>query len=450
LPGSSTKKITEPGGQNELPAKLKGALHIAAYRKGYLCLLTQKYEEAVAFLSTAIAIKPNYAKAYVSLGSALAHLGRQEEAIALYNDMLARFPKASGWSLREQLTMGLFNKGTALLQLGQREEAILVYKDVVTRFGKASETVVREHVVNSLFNMSAALLQLERYEDALTILSDLLARSSEMPKALSREHVAVAYFNKAVAFNMINRYAEAITAYDEFLTRFGKASDWFLREPIAYALNYKADALTALGQKEEAIKAYKEAIERLREDLSRLKQENNNVIVSPGAQLYNAQNLGAGNTGTANALQPASAEKDFDTMPRGDFDKGQKEATAPKVGANLPPLPDGLDWPQDFNRSPHFKKKGGLLRYLEAWRPIIAIGAIDMPLLRQHWPKAAAGVDNHRLEIPEELLIPTIEQANDQKLKSEHILPKDARRLAAAQRRRDLKAKQQSPVALSV
>ena len=134
-------------------------------------------------------------------------------------------------------------------------------------------------------------------------------------------------------------------------------------------------------------------------------------------------------------------------MPRGDFGKGQEEATAPTGSANLPPLPEGLVWPPDFDRSPHFRKKGGLQRYLEAWRPIIAAGAIDMPLLRQHWPKAATGVDNHRQEIPEDLLIPTIEQANDRDLKSEHIPRRDARRLGAAQRRRDLKSKLQSLVA---
>ena len=52
--------------------------------------------------------------------------------------------------MREQVAKALVNKGAALGQLGRNEEAIAIYDDVITRFGSAPESSLREMVTEAL------------------------------------------------------------------------------------------------------------------------------------------------------------------------------------------------------------------------------------------------------------------------------------------------------------
>jgi hypothetical protein len=58
--------------------------------------------------------------ALYSKGFALGALGRSEEVIAVFNDLLARFGTATEPPLREQVAKALYNKGVALAVLMAR------------------------------------------------------------------------------------------------------------------------------------------------------------------------------------------------------------------------------------------------------------------------------------------------------------------------------------------
>ena len=79
-----------------------------------------------------------------------------EEAIAAYDDLLARFGAATELPLREQVAKALFNKGVTLGALGRSEDAIAVYDDLLARFGAATELPLRELVAKALFNKGPA------------------------------------------------------------------------------------------------------------------------------------------------------------------------------------------------------------------------------------------------------------------------------------------------------
>ena len=82
-------------------------------------------------------------------GFRLGALGRSEEAIAVYDEVVGRFGEASEPGLREQVAMAMFNKGFRLGALGRSEEWIAVYDDVVGRFGEASEPGIQEIVAQA-------------------------------------------------------------------------------------------------------------------------------------------------------------------------------------------------------------------------------------------------------------------------------------------------------------
>ena len=72
------------------------------------------------------------------------------EAIAVDDDVVARFGDATEPGLREQVAKALVSNGFWLGGLDRFDEAIAVYDDVVARFGDATEPGPREQVAIAL------------------------------------------------------------------------------------------------------------------------------------------------------------------------------------------------------------------------------------------------------------------------------------------------------------
>ena len=79
-------------------------------------------------------------------GVRLGALGRSDDAIAVYDDMLARFGSATELPLREQVAKGLHNKGVRLGALGHSKNQVAVLEDLLARFGFAEEPTLAEVV----------------------------------------------------------------------------------------------------------------------------------------------------------------------------------------------------------------------------------------------------------------------------------------------------------------
>jgi tetratricopeptide (TPR) repeat protein len=84
-------------------------------------------------------------------------VGKQDEAIAAYDALIAGFEDASEPALREQFAGALFNKSITLGQLNRTEKAIAVYDALIARFEDASEPVLREQVAKALNNKRITL-----------------------------------------------------------------------------------------------------------------------------------------------------------------------------------------------------------------------------------------------------------------------------------------------------
>jgi tetratricopeptide (TPR) repeat protein len=91
-------------------------------------------------------LREQVAKALFSKGVTLGALDRGAEAIAVYDDLLARFGTATELPLREQVANALYNKGVTLGALGRSAEEIAVYDDLLARFGTATELPLRQIV----------------------------------------------------------------------------------------------------------------------------------------------------------------------------------------------------------------------------------------------------------------------------------------------------------------
>ncbi|OJX76821.1 tetratricopeptide repeat protein [Magnetospirillum sp. 64-120] len=101
-----------------------------------------------------------------------AYAAQRFDEVVRYFDMAANSPDASN----EQVAKSLFDKGVTLGELGRSEDAIAVYDQVVERFGGAKESVLLQQVASSLVNKGVRLAKLGRSEDAIAVYDQLVER----------------------------------------------------------------------------------------------------------------------------------------------------------------------------------------------------------------------------------------------------------------------------------
>jgi len=174
------------------------------------------------------------AQALLNKGRTLGELRRREEAIAVYDDLIARFGNATELALREHVVLALLDKGNTLGELRRREEAIAVYDDLLARVGNATELALRERVALALLDKGNTLRGLRRREEAIAVYDDLIARFGNATELALREHVVLALLNKGNTLGELRRREEAIAVYDNLIARFGNATE-LLRQWVANA-----------------------------------------------------------------------------------------------------------------------------------------------------------------------------------------------------------------------
>jgi tetratricopeptide (TPR) repeat protein len=120
------------------------------------------------------------AMAMVNKAVAIGQMGDSAAAIALYDEVIARFGDAPEPGLREQVARALVNKAYTLGQMGDRAVEIALYDEVIARFGDAPEPGRREQVARALFNKALTLRDAGQIAAAIDTLRQFLQRASNV------------------------------------------------------------------------------------------------------------------------------------------------------------------------------------------------------------------------------------------------------------------------------
>ncbi|MEA2819711.1 MAG: hypothetical protein QOJ86_1715 [Bradyrhizobium sp.] len=226
------------------------------------------------------------ARALVNKGLTLSQHNRSDEAIAAYDDVIGRFETENETVLREQIAVALVSKGVVLSRNGRGNEAISVYDDVVGRFGTESEPIFREQVASALVNKGIALDELRRGDEAIVVYDDVVGRFGAASDPALRERVASALVNKGVTLGELGHDKAAVAVCDDVIIRFGTASETALREAVARALFNKGFRLDKLGRSEEAIAAYDDIVGKFgTASETALREQVANALVNKGIAL---------------------------------------------------------------------------------------------------------------------------------------------------------------------
>jgi tetratricopeptide (TPR) repeat protein len=127
------------------------------------------------------------AKTLFNTGVMLGALGRMTEAIAVYDEIAARFGTADEPVLREQVAKALANKGGRLAALGRLDEAIVADDEVVTRFGTAHEPALREQVAKALLNRGQVWLRKRELSHAALDFAQAIQLNPELAEKLNQQ-----------------------------------------------------------------------------------------------------------------------------------------------------------------------------------------------------------------------------------------------------------------------
>jgi len=229
-----------------------GAAAWECFFKGRIQQEKEQHQDAHAQFEEALRTDPDHAFALFSKGASLSRLGRSEDAIEVYDDVVSRFGASEETPLSEHVGKALFNKGATLAQLGRSENAIEVYDDVVSRFRPSQSIRLQQIVAGALVNKGVSLWKLGRPGDALQVFEDAVSRFGKSQDIPIQRTAATALFNKGFTLGELGRPKHAIHAYNEVVSRFGDSTVSTFRELVVRALAYKAELLGAEGKKDDA------------------------------------------------------------------------------------------------------------------------------------------------------------------------------------------------------
>jgi tetratricopeptide (TPR) repeat protein len=265
------KKASQSAGNDLDVARALSITGIAQFYSDDIVSALQTFQDIIDRLSNDEceenpALREQTARSIFNKGFTLGALGRSEEEISTYDDLIQRFGGDPTSAMREQVAKSLFNKAVTLGTLNDPEGEIATYNDLIQQFGEDQVAALREQVAKSLFNKGFRLGALDRPEEEIAAYDELIQRFGEDQAPDLREQVAQSIINKGITLGALNRSEEAIAAYDDLIRRFGEDKTQVMREPLAKALFNKGFRLGALSRSEEAIAAYDELIQRFGEE----------------------------------------------------------------------------------------------------------------------------------------------------------------------------------------
>jgi serine/threonine-protein kinase len=218
-----------------------------------------QWDEAVRFLTAAVALRPDSPGARINLGTALQTNGRLDEALVSYRKAIALDPKYA---------MAHYNLGHALYGQGQVGEAITCYRKAIALAPKYAE---------AHSNLGLALRRKGKLEEAIACyrkaikidpklanarvnLGNALRRKGQVDAAIACYHQVLAFEpTHAAAHNNLGHAHLVQGRVDEAIVSFRKAIEFDPK--LAEAHNNLGVALRRQGKLDEAIACFRKGIE---------------------------------------------------------------------------------------------------------------------------------------------------------------------------------------------
>ena len=227
---------------------------------------------------TAPAIERITASAYLNQAYLLMMLlGRDADALPVYDALIARFANATSADLRDTLAKAAASRLTCLNRLqrqgvavnygdqyedlllaqrdaisatiergrvlsveGKHREAIDCYDEVLNAHVESLHPELRRQCLDAMVRKGYALSRLAQREAALAVNDEIIARYGDDLSTTAEKDVALAMSNRAVQLDKLGRHEEELQTYDRIIERWRGSGVAYLKERVASARYCKA------------------------------------------------------------------------------------------------------------------------------------------------------------------------------------------------------------------
>ncbi len=204
----------------------------------------------------------NLASRFIAAKKAQQHA----ELVEVCEEMLNRFEGE-----KPAVAAILYEKGHSLGALEHNDEAITVYDELIAHFGGCQTPALAALVATALGSKSLNLGYLGRCDDAIAVCDEVVTRYGDRREPTVAKQVARALFIKSVILGSVKKPREAVGAFRGFIT-YGEAVDDPEFQKIV-SLNRHVLAAMEAAQPRRGARSKKGPAARLREALGRIPPE---------------------------------------------------------------------------------------------------------------------------------------------------------------------------------
>jgi eukaryotic-like serine/threonine-protein kinase len=217
-------------GETILPGQREDMRPIDWVNKGYSLSSLGRDEEAIYCYDQVLKLAPDIEPLLVNKGNSLNHLGRYAEALDCLDHALEINPNSvAAWN----------NRGMSLSGLQRQEEAVQNYDQAL---------LLDPQHITSLLNKASCLMLLKRYPEAVACCDQALKIDS---------YSKVAWYNRGMAFQKAASYSQALDCYTRVVE---------LDPSDGEAWRDKGVCLARLGRHEQALLSYDQSLKYRRSD----------------------------------------------------------------------------------------------------------------------------------------------------------------------------------------
>ena len=209
--------------------------------RAFAAYQAQQSEDAALFWKYAAEVPnagaANTAQALFNRAVALSDLKRDEEAIALYDQLIAAYANDKAPTLRAWVARTILNKAVTLGQMGENDEAIALYDQLIAAYADDKTQAFREQVAKAMGNKAVRLGQMGKNDEEIALYDQLIAAYADDKATALCEPVARAMLNKAITIGKMGRNDEEIALYDQLIAAYADDTAPAIIEIVANAVN---------------------------------------------------------------------------------------------------------------------------------------------------------------------------------------------------------------------
>lgn len=195
------------------------------------------------------------ANALLAKAAALAPLGRRDEELATYDEVIAGYGDDPEPVIIRCVARAFLSSGICLWDSGRRDEAIARF-DEALRFRPARDPEVRAVVARTVMMKARALYTLDRFDEALPTSEQVIADYADDPDPRLRAEVIQAYSIQASALGELGRRDEQIQSHLQMYQRYHNSEDDVVREKVVLSMTGMIFALSEAGDHNTALKVF--------------------------------------------------------------------------------------------------------------------------------------------------------------------------------------------------